>query len=277
MSAIPFSAFDPIFWLHHTNIDRLWAIWSAINPDSYVIPLKNDAGTYAEAPGTVEDVNTPLLPFRTSSTFHTSVTVRDTKSFGYSYPEIVDWNVSAAQLAANVRTAVNRLYQRSTGKSIARRASNISGGSVTRRDWFINFQGVRQASTPFVVNFFLGEPPVVAKDWAMADNLIVSQVVLPDSSGDEVAPPAMAQIPLSRSLETAQQSGKLNGTDINSIKAYLKTNLNWSAISLSSDACEVATSNGLDISVVDQEVLENRREDQFHSYGAFNKHPDLMW
>ena len=32
---LDYSAFDPIFWLHHTNIDRLFSIWQAIYPDRY--------------------------------------------------------------------------------------------------------------------------------------------------------------------------------------------------------------------------------------------------
>jgi tyrosinase len=35
MGAIPFAARDPIFWMHHSNIDRLWASWNAaggVNP-----------------------------------------------------------------------------------------------------------------------------------------------------------------------------------------------------------------------------------------------------
>jgi tyrosinase len=29
MGSVPWAAFDPIFWLHHCNIDRLWASWNA--------------------------------------------------------------------------------------------------------------------------------------------------------------------------------------------------------------------------------------------------------
>ena len=32
---LDYSAFDPVFWLHHTNIDRLFSIWQAIYPDRY--------------------------------------------------------------------------------------------------------------------------------------------------------------------------------------------------------------------------------------------------
>jgi hypothetical protein len=89
MTYIPFSAFDSILWSYHANMDRLWAIWSAINPDSYVIPLKNNVGTYAEAPRTIGDMKTTLWPFRKDSTnsFHTAASVRDTQTFGDSYPQ----------------------------------------------------------------------------------------------------------------------------------------------------------------------------------------------
>jgi len=34
MDDISTSAFDPIFWMHHTNVDRLWARWQRLNPTS---------------------------------------------------------------------------------------------------------------------------------------------------------------------------------------------------------------------------------------------------
>ncbi|RAL58966.1 hypothetical protein DID88_009257 [Monilinia fructigena] len=32
MSAPDYAAFDPLFWLHHTNVDRQFAIWQALTP-----------------------------------------------------------------------------------------------------------------------------------------------------------------------------------------------------------------------------------------------------
>lgn len=54
-----------------------------------------------------------LYPFHAStdqSNYYTSTSARSIATFGYSYPEIVDWGVSQQQLQANVRAAVNKLY-----------------------------------------------------------------------------------------------------------------------------------------------------------------------
>lgn len=53
-----------------------------------------------------------LTPFHSDGygTLYTSATARSTRPFGYTYPEVVDWGVNATQLASNVRTALNSLY-----------------------------------------------------------------------------------------------------------------------------------------------------------------------
>lgn len=61
MAYLPYAAFDPIFWLHHTNVDRLFAIWQAIYPDSYTTPQADAEGTFTNAPDGTEDVNTRKL------------------------------------------------------------------------------------------------------------------------------------------------------------------------------------------------------------------------
>ena len=32
MGGIPTAPTDPIFWMHHAEIDRIWAEWQAVNP-----------------------------------------------------------------------------------------------------------------------------------------------------------------------------------------------------------------------------------------------------
>jgi len=147
MGIIPYSAFDPIFWLHHTNVDRLFAIWQGLHPDSYTVPEANEEGTYTNAAGSTEDINTRLAPFHSNAagTMYDSKTARSTKTFGYAYPEVVDWGVSASQLSTNVRTAVNKLYNPSgslSGKrSLAARNGYDQGlSNSSNYQYFINFR-----------------------------------------------------------------------------------------------------------------------------------------
>ena len=35
MSAVPIAAYDPVFWAHHTNIDRLWSLWQLNNHPNF--------------------------------------------------------------------------------------------------------------------------------------------------------------------------------------------------------------------------------------------------
>lgn len=85
-----------------------------------------------------------LTPFHSdnSGTLYTSASARSIRSFGYSYPEIQDWGVSASQLSANVRQAVNALYN--YDGRISKRDSN-SGNAVSAAipmdyQWFVNIQ-----------------------------------------------------------------------------------------------------------------------------------------
>ncbi|WP_257389407.1 tyrosinase family protein, partial [Tahibacter caeni] len=51
MGAVPWAARDPIFWLHHCNIDRLWASWNAnggVNPRA---PWNDDTFVFADVKG----------------------------------------------------------------------------------------------------------------------------------------------------------------------------------------------------------------------------------
>jgi hypothetical protein len=42
MSHVPYSSFDPVFWLHHCTVDRELALWEALNPQ--VIARGKDLG-----------------------------------------------------------------------------------------------------------------------------------------------------------------------------------------------------------------------------------------
>jgi tyrosinase len=98
---------------NNSSIDRIFALWEVLNPNSYVEPMADTYGTFVIEAGTAEDINTPLYPFRRSddpNDWWTSDSSRSIRDFGYTYPEIQDWGVDQGTLQNNVRTAINNLY-----------------------------------------------------------------------------------------------------------------------------------------------------------------------
>jgi tyrosinase len=51
MGDVPWAARDPIFWLHHCNIDRLWASWNAGGRSNPTGPWLNQAFVFADEDG----------------------------------------------------------------------------------------------------------------------------------------------------------------------------------------------------------------------------------
>jgi tyrosinase len=105
LAIIAYSAFDPLFFLHHANVDRIFAMWQIINNDTYVVPTAAVYASHTQNQGDMEDIHTPLQPFFINdTTFWTSDMVRDHETFGYTYAEV------ANKTREGVVAAINRLY-----------------------------------------------------------------------------------------------------------------------------------------------------------------------
>lgn len=104
MSTPTLAAFDPVFWFHHTQVDRVWALWQAFHPDQWF--PRPGANALAEN-------KKDLLPFykaRTGvgkGTFYNSDDSRTTEAFGYIYDDFV--GVKPNDQAA-LRTRVDTKY-----------------------------------------------------------------------------------------------------------------------------------------------------------------------
>jgi len=129
------AAYDPIFFFHHCNVDRMLQLWSALNPDVWVSPSSSETGTFTIPASTQVDENTPLTPFRnTQTTFWASSATRDTSPLGYSYPDFngVDLGDSQAVQSA-IADRVNQLYGSSIfgASAFAAPASAVAAESIT--------------------------------------------------------------------------------------------------------------------------------------------------
>ncbi|KAK3333928.1 hypothetical protein B0T19DRAFT_491238 [Cercophora scortea] len=129
---IDWSAFDPLFMLHHCNVDRLVAMWQAIHFQAHTIfnTTGISTGQFGTPAGTVTSSSSPLKPFFRSTAgdgdgedgvLSTSDDVARISALGYTYPELADdWTKTPDELAASVRASVNALY--------------MPGGACCRRD-----------------------------------------------------------------------------------------------------------------------------------------------
>lgn len=108
MTYLPTAAFDPVFWLHHNNVDRLFAMWQAINPGSYGGSQTAPHSTWTIPQGSVQDQNSPLTPMHkdAAGNFYTTDDVEDWTQFKYTYPEFADSDGSAA----SINSYINKLY-----------------------------------------------------------------------------------------------------------------------------------------------------------------------
>ena len=126
------AAFDPIFWLHHANIDRLIAMYQVVYPNNQ-LAAATPAATYGRVvpgrDGPQDTLDTNLYPFRKmdGSMYKGQDFVSGSTgiwNYKYGYPEIpCKSSASATQLSSNVRTAINNLY-RPDGVSPLRRRQN---------------------------------------------------------------------------------------------------------------------------------------------------------
>nr|AYD59981.1 hemocyanin type 2 [Haliotis discus hannai] len=77
MSTLEFTAYDPLFWLHHSNTDRIWAVWQALQ--------KYRGLPYNEAHCEIQVLKQPLRPFSDAINHNpiTKANARAIDSFDY--------------------------------------------------------------------------------------------------------------------------------------------------------------------------------------------------
>ncbi|KAF4981580.1 hypothetical protein FZEAL_2646 [Fusarium zealandicum] len=95
MSDVPVAAFDPLFWLHHAQIDRLLAMWQCLNWDSWFNDPEPGKGN---APDDKPDDY--LYPFHdvengTEDDYCTANKCRDWTVLNYQYDDLMDLSRSA--------------------------------------------------------------------------------------------------------------------------------------------------------------------------------------
>ncbi|KAI0373661.1 tyrosinase [Pilatotrama ljubarskyi] len=147
-----YAAFDPIFMLHHCQVDRLLSLWSALRPDVWVSKAPTRDGTFTIPPNSTVDENTPLTPFLdTQSTFWTSrgVTEPCPTQLGYSYPEFNGLNLKDRVIVSRrIAEVVNELYApQSLRKYLLSAPANRDGGVVWIQELSLSTKQIQPGSS----------------------------------------------------------------------------------------------------------------------------------
>ncbi|KAL7622248.1 hypothetical protein AAE478_007752 [Parahypoxylon ruwenzoriense] len=186
-ASVDVTSFDSLFMLHHANVDRLAALWTAIhfNATHMTKPYATE-GLYATARGTNITALSPVKPFyraangngtRNSTTFHTGLSVANIAAFGYTYPELVELDLMNGRDREQGRKAViariNSLYgSGSNGNSSSSNGSSSSGADNNKNaginppkqrereeeEWFVEVAAERsELQLPCTIDIYIGE------------------------------------------------------------------------------------------------------------------------
>ncbi|KAH6659945.1 common central domain of tyrosinase-domain-containing protein [Truncatella angustata] len=267
MSIIAYSSFDPVFFLHHANVDRLFAMWQVVYNESWIEPTKAILPTRTISAGDNQTSLTDLTPFFYNEThFWNSDQVRDHKIFGYSYADVVGGNRS------EVIAAINRLYtdySPATMHFLTKRDSSTKIGTASThmgRQGFMESivrNGTYQEYTAnirvnkftlgasFSIHFFFGEIPLFPENWELASTKIGSFGVF--AGGHAHGMEALhigGTVPLTSALVDLVSVGRLSNLETEVVEPYLRENLRFTVMHINGTAVDPNAVDNLHISVV---------------------------
>lgn len=265
---------------------------------------KSESHNHVKKANTGPTSSAALYPFHSDSrnTFHTPASARATKTFGYTYPEIVDWGVSTSKLRSNVIAAVNKLYN----SAAATGTTSVTNSTRTRRrdDPAINSTSdltltlspseiealpINNLPAQYVLNitlpqqpsssnlyFFLGDPPPSSSSsssLSSADNLLATYAIFSKTPGSP-GPPAtgtttQALLPITAQLYALVVRGVLPSLDLAAAVAPL---LNEKRITWTSATADNQRVQGqLTIQVLQRDVKPATSLEELPEYGGWRE------
>jgi len=297
MAIIAYSAFDPIFFLHHANVDRIFAMWQILHNDSWIEPMMAVEPTRTMSYGSSQNASTDLTPFFVhDGKFWTSDMVRDHQVFNYTYPEVV------SKSRSDVISAINRLYtdfsaakmsidherKRYPNKHTVRVSWNKGtpdGSSVNRiiksghyREWVANIVVNKHAmNTSFKIYLFLGNVPDERSTWESSPDLAGSLGIFSGkmSGSDKQGRPISGTVPLTSTLVDHVYDEKLQSLDSTEAETYLQENLKIRVVVSDGTVVEPSQVDGLRISIVSSNVKAAKSNTELASWGRVASHFDL--
>lgn len=306
MTIVPFSAFDPLFFLHHCMIDRLLALWQALYPNSWVEPSVARVNSYTTSVGQILNSSSALTPFYASSngTFWNSQMLRDPTVLGYTYPELQGISLSNATSVSAGRSGVaaaitklygtyssNRLVTGSRGsgggksrpssrfrsrdrynigpRSVSVPVSKIISNGTQYREWIANIRVEKQGlGGPFSIVLSLSNGTHIGTMGVFASPPSIASLM-------QMAPDAQlitSTVPLTNVLIEELTSGTISSLDPQEIGPFLENNLVVSVTKNHGTKVDTADVPGLNITIISSLVQGTSSDAHLPTWGS----PDFM-
>lgn len=162
------AGFDPIFLLHHANVDRHYALWQASFPDAWWLPGEMAAfqNSFTTKTGTIETPTTPLLPFRkpkpptsaASQVYWNTNDLRSVRTLGYQYDPIPSTASRQARTDAALEE-INKRYAWYKTRPDIKDARSLDPVPMDKVEAFTEYPPLIDGNTS-QVNFFSPDSPV---------------------------------------------------------------------------------------------------------------------
>jgi tyrosinase len=305
MSVLPTASFDPLFFLHHANVDRIFALWQAINPTKFSGEQDASEATWTIASGDANDENSNLTPFLkdNSGNFWTPNQVRSwNTTFAYTYPEFSNSRGDRAAIISYARKLYGPSATATAGSSKRTAAPEpvaaadaaptpapeaiaapviVEAPVVVARDTK-SYHYVANIQTPryylqgsYTIYIFAGKP--ASEDpstWSSDANMVGPMGVLAHTKGQTMAGMKdiiiAGSVPLTRSLNGVIGAGLLGDLSVPLVSAWLKANLNWRIQGPSGEKVDPASVPGFVVSVASSTVTESSDPSILPVYGPFS-------
>ena len=205
-----------------------------------------------------------MTPFHSNAAnaLYTSQNALSTRNFGYSYPEVVDWGVTSAQLSSNVKTTVNNIYGPNAPKRRRDLKDRRALDTKTNYQYFVNIKfDSTQLTNPVQIHFFIGPVLPNSASWATAPNLLGTFPAFSHTDNIQVG-----QVAITDALGNARQILNLSPEKV---IPFLNKNLNYRVENADGTVLDNSAVPGLKIAIVGQTVEPPASADKFPAYGPF--------
>ena len=249
MGSLSYSAFDPLFWLHHTNVDRITALYQCIHPDRWLISAPEPQGTFTIPQGQTIDGTTELKPFTYNSRgqYYTSDSSRYPNTFGYSYSEIQDWNQNPTELQRACTAHVSRLYNPPPSvqtpkhkRSIRRRYIPSLRKRVAEQDeirtWTVSIKVSKfDYPEPFIVRVYIGKPASGDLNEQVGEEAYLGSLYVNQPGDRAYYVSQQRDVVVYDEYDVGRQLWEtgVDGQNVKETIAFLKRELGWRVLSVS--------------------------------------------